>query len=277
MLTGIPPISPGEAHDLWYPSVARHFYTFPTANTATNQDHPARHAQQYRNAHPHEPPPKSMLSELRKNERAIEEKKAAIRRFGAGWLKPPGINKTLQGMDDDRAEREEQEAVQMREQAMMEAQAAAEAQAEAEAQAAAEMEVEEDGEGVEMRDLDEDIPEADNDNWEELDDDDVGINPVQVGNADGDDEIDEPYDEVDEDGARDLDADVPEAGSYQHTDTDVEDESDMESIGQSALQAAGVPTGRGFMDRSAFGTGSPIIQTRSMGRRSGNFGGHRGR
>lgn len=158
----------------------------------------------------------------------------------------------------------------------MEAQAAAEAQAEEEAQAeaaaAAEAEGEEDGDGVDVRDLDEDIPEADDDNWEEVDDDDVGVNPAQLGNADGDDEISEPNEQEDEQGARDLDADVPEAGSYQHTDTDVEDDSDMEPISQSTLQ-----TGRDFMDSSAFGTSSPILQTRGMGRRSGNFGGHRGR
>ena len=52
-----------------------------------------------------------MLSTLLADERAVELRKANVRRFGAGWIKPPGLSKTLQGMQDEQAEREEQEAV----------------------------------------------------------------------------------------------------------------------------------------------------------------------
>lgn len=51
---------------------------------------------------------------LRADENAIATRKANIRRFGAGWLRPPGIGKTLQGLEDERLEREEQEAAAMR-------------------------------------------------------------------------------------------------------------------------------------------------------------------
>ena len=60
------------------------------------------------------PPARTMLSVLRADEKAMELRKAHVRRFGAGWLKPPGISKTLQGMWDEKAEREEQEAAQAR-------------------------------------------------------------------------------------------------------------------------------------------------------------------
>jgi hypothetical protein len=51
---------------------------------------------------------------LRADENAIIARKLNIRRFGASWIKPPGVSKTLQGIDDERAEREEQEATALR-------------------------------------------------------------------------------------------------------------------------------------------------------------------
>lgn len=53
---------------------------------------------------------RSFLSVLRADENAILLRKANIRRFGAGWLRPVGLAKTLQGMDDEKTEREEAEA-----------------------------------------------------------------------------------------------------------------------------------------------------------------------
>ncbi len=53
-------------------------------------------------------------------------------------------------------------------------------------------------------------------------------------------------------GKRDLDEDVPEGGSYQHTDTEVEDESSVEDGGGYVIGGGG-----GVLGRSVWG-GSPV-------------------
>jgi len=218
-----------------------------------------------------------LLSTLLADESLIATRKLNIRRFGASWIRPPGVGKTLQGMQDERAEREEQELAQARELAALE-----------EAQVAVrEGTVDGDGE----RDLDEDVPDADADaeEGEEWEDEMAEGMEMEMGM-----EIGDPGDgDVDEE--RDLDEDVPEAGSYEHTDTDVEEESsDGEDwIGPSMRMAGRTPAGggrasggrqgllagqaqgsSGAVGSSALGS-SPAVQ---VGRRSGNFAGRpRGR
>jgi hypothetical protein len=102
---------------------------------------------------------------------------------------------------------------------MQEAQAAAEA--EAEVQALGRL-GEGDESGILEHDLDDDIPDADEaGEWvdEALEDTSPAEDDYEVY-----DERDTLNMEGDMDG-RDLDDDIPEAGSYQHTDTEVEDES----------------------------------------------------
>lgn len=220
-------------------------------------------------------------SALLADENAIATRKANIRRFGAGWLRPPGVAKTLQGMEDEQLEREEQEAAALRyilglclvyywnglhaddlnrEQALAEAQHAAEEEAEAAARLL--LQQQQQGEGqqqtttdprrgmnAEERDLDAEIPEASSPVYASGLDDTEGFSPTVdaewVDEADGglplaDDEGDGDYaEDLDDrqavgDGSamfmeQDLDDDVPEAGSYQHTDTDVEDSSSTSS------------------------------------------------
>lgn len=131
----------------------------------------------------------------------------------------------------------------------------------------------EDGAG---RDLDADIPDADDahEDWEDEDQDqDQGVpQEGDVEEGDGD-----RYMEGAEDGV-DLDEDIPEADSYQHTDTDVEDESEIvlgmgsrasESVGnRESLPTTGpVRDGGGAVD-SSFLNSSPAAH-RLGGRRSG--------
>ncbi|KAL8799565.1 MAG: hypothetical protein Q9182_005804 [Xanthomendoza sp. 2 TL-2023] len=242
------------------------------------------------------PPPTSHdLTTLRHDELQIETRKSNICRFGAGWLRPPGLPKTLQGLADERAEREEQELNAQREQAMMDAQAAAEEEAEGAMMMG-------DDEGVmgqdgeeEMRDLDDEVPDAAGDGMEEWESGDEGRgvgeeeddgdadesngNQENEGLSRGMDEGEEISIAVEEDGmglgrsfngageegegdydmpgmlegdGRDLDGDVPEAGSYQHTDTEVEDESSAEEGGSFVIGQ-----GSGVLGRSVWG-GSPI-------------------
>lgn len=215
--------------------------------------------------------------------------------------------KTLQGQDDERAEREEQALQGERDAAMMEAQAAAEEEEAAIAAAAAVaaglpvagaggQAIEEGG-----MNLDDEVPEAGG--WESSDESDIGGGDENIDRENGihqgdgeeisiaiDADIGASFtgagDEGDGDygapgtleggGRRDLDDDVPEAGSYQHTDTEVEDESSFEEGGSFVVGSGG----GGVLGRSVWG-GSPVgvpigggdgaggSRTRRASRRSG--------
>jgi hypothetical protein len=177
-----------------------------------------------------------------------------VRRFGAGWIRPPGVAKTLQANDDERIEKEEQEMLQRREQVMLDLAAAQQDAANAEAREQADEAGEDEDE--EQRDLDDDVPEAMASESEASSDDDRSSS-----SADGENDTTVPFNEdsfiegsmleaevshmlemeeaemagvlQDE---RDLDDDVPEAGSYEHTDSELEDDSDEDGT-------RGLPTG----------------------------------
>ncbi|KAL8720565.1 MAG: hypothetical protein Q9225_002584 [Loekoesia sp. 1 TL-2023] len=267
------------------PSFHHYYPQPPSAARTTNAPN-----QQNPNADPNAdavlPPEFQLLETLRDDELAIRNRKANIRRFGAGWLRPPGVSKTLQGMADERAEREEQELVAGREAAMLEAQAAAEEEeAAAAAAAAAELGITDAGgqpaEEAGMN-LDDEVPDAGDimGGWESSDESETGgdENNVHVRDTgiqhDGEEisiaidadvgasftgageEGEGDYDVpgmLEGGGGRDLDDDVPEAGSYQHTDTEVEDESSFEEGGSFVVGGGG----GGVLGRSVWG-GSPI-------------------
>ena len=132
-----------------------------------------------------------------------------------------------------------------------------------------------DDESEQERNLDDDIPDADDGHgWVDEDEED-GL-PGDEG--DGDYAEDQGLEGME---TRDLDDDVPEAGSYQHTDTEVEDESsDIEpgTGGRESLPAAMgvVNNARRVHVGSVFGSSSPVVQR--GGRRSGGgIGRGRGR
>jgi hypothetical protein len=240
-------------------------------------------------------PTRQSLAQLLADEQAISHRKHNIRRFGAGWIKPPGVAKTLQAETEEKAEREEQEALQRREQMMIDMQAQQEVEENRGRAAAAEAETEE-AEGEEERDLDEEIPDAENDEQEDEDEDitdsddeedeedeeerseselqsemlqshmqhseipiaeDITFNEesmfadTSIAALDEESREQERYrhlqeaeltgvaqDEFDLGIERDLDDSVPEAGSYQHTDSELEDsdEDDEEEEEQSEQQ-----------------------------------------
>ncbi|KAG9588685.1 hypothetical protein KCU77_g8849, partial [Aureobasidium melanogenum] len=225
-------------------------------------------------------PTRQSLAQLLADEQAISHRKHNIRRFGAGWIKPPGVAKTLQAETEEKAEREEQEALQRREQMMMDMQAQQEAEEARNRAAAAEEQAE--GEEEQERDLDEEIPDADGEEEEEDDDEDITDSDEEEDEDDEEEQeemqselqsemlsqmhseipvaeditfneesmfldtsmaaLDEEsreqeryrhlqeaeltgvaQDELDLGIERDLDDSVPEAGSYQHTDSELED------------------------------------------------------
>ena len=125
------------------------------------------------------------------------------------------------------------------------------------------------------RDLDDDIPDAE-EGQEWIDEDGEDALPTEEGDGDyGEEEgMDVEGDMVE----RDLDEEIPEGGSYQHTDTDVEDESsDMEMAGEGreSLPVGGPVSSSGVLGSSVFGS-SPIVYVQGE-RRSGGFGRGRGR
>ncbi|PNS13862.1 hypothetical protein CAC42_1353 [Sphaceloma murrayae] len=151
--------------------------------------------------------PFSPLALLKADEDAIRKRKENIARFGSTWIKPPGISKTLQAETEERAEREEQELLARREQMMLDMQARQEEE-ERRARVAAEGEGEETG-----RDLDDEVPDAEEvEDLDDDDDDDESESEVESEEDDGDG-MDRDLDADVQDGSamdRDLDGSVPE-------------------------------------------------------------------
>ena len=156
------------------------------------------------------------MTQLALDEESVYQRKVNIQRFGATWIKPPGILKTYQVELDEEKERREAER-----QAMME-----DVEVTGEDgvfdETAGEIAVEGD-EGETGADLDADIPEAesydedDDEGEDDEDEDDLDDGLDLDGHADGD--------EVD------LDAQVPEAETetlWDDSDEEDEDQEDYE-------------------------------------------------
>ena len=172
-------------------------------------------------------------------------------------------------MDDERAEREEQERAANRDFEYYEAHRVAEAEARVQNQ---EGTAPGEGEQQELeRDLDEDVPDADADvegedyePYEDFDEPYGGWESGMVAVPTMEEEGDGDYAE----GERDLDEDVPEAGSYQHTDTELEDESSDEGEA-AAFREVGITGVGGVLGSSVFGS-SPALRVPRGARRSGS-------
>ncbi|KAF2128985.1 hypothetical protein P153DRAFT_397186 [Dothidotthia symphoricarpi CBS 119687] len=276
MLT-LPLIAPRADASLW-PS--HHLFHAPPdaepsphspPNTHTNA--PQRHAHHSHHARA----TTAFLHSLTHDENTIDQRKQNVRRFGSGWLRPPGVAKTLQALRDEELEKEEQEMMARREQVMLDL-AAAQQEAANEQQRVAGEERDGDGagEGGEEgeRDLDDSVPEAaslsDSASASgSASDDDDDDDSDTAGGSDDDEEQETasqtasasitgtdtsvPFNEdsfiegsileaevshmlemeeaeiagvlQDE---RDLDDSIPEAGEYEHTDSELEPDTDSE-------------------------------------------------
>ena len=165
-----------------------------------------------------------------------------------------------------------------------------EAQLAAEAQARDAEGMENDEEGLEEHDLDEDIPSADEENGEDGEDDEW----FDDGDGEGQDSMGEEeeeelsglYAEDDaddgmathggEEGVADLDDDIPEAGSYQHTDTEIEDESSINiyagTVHSSLLLSSGARRLQVPVSPSSVLGSSPIAQRDNQRNNDGRAG-----
>ncbi|OTB04361.1 hypothetical protein M426DRAFT_320958 [Hypoxylon sp. CI-4A] len=191
MLSLLPDLAPRDSHSLWYTSTRNPFSSTNASEAYTQQQHQHQQHQQHqhqqhelsgiphgannhrRGAHLIE---RSPLARLRADEQNLERRRQNVSNFGAAWLKPPGIPKTLHQLREERREVEEHQEAMRREQLAQEL---------AEAEAAGTRGVDDildealgdDGvmDDVQLdgaRDLDEDIPEADADFGIGSDDDD---------------------------------------------------------------------------------------------------------
>ncbi|KAF2660144.1 hypothetical protein K491DRAFT_765615 [Lophiostoma macrostomum CBS 122681] len=255
-MLSLPLIPPRPDASLW-PSHRNTAYLDTSSSDSPNN--PASHNGHRRptshHGH-HGPSSRSYLATLAADENVIYQRKQHIRRFGAGWIRPPGVAKTYQATMDEAVEKEEQEHQARREQVMMDM-----AAAQAEAQAgAANQEAAAEGGDEEMEgevDLDAEVPEAEadesnvsgsEDEASEAEEGDTSAVGDQTGMTFNEDSFIEGGTEVEHmlemeeaemagvlQDERDLDDDVPEAGSYEHTDTELD--SSEEEVDDSLVSA----------------------------------------
>ncbi|OAR01212.1 hypothetical protein LLEC1_00162 [Akanthomyces lecanii] len=263
MFATLPDFTPRDSHSLWYTSSrAPLLGGLPDGPRGSDMAHNNHHQgsnghHQRQRGHILE---RTALARLAADEAYMQRRRTNAQNFGSTWLKPPGLPKTLHQMREEKREQEEHQEAMRREQLAQEL-------AEAEAEAAAEGEdamddVQLDG----AQDLDEDIPDADDefalgggsDSEEEEEEeeeadghmlDEEDFVPSSLLDDGGDGDVDLGMD-------ANLDDDIPEAGDeyeagYEHTDSDAalssddqrgrEESSEEEDIGFAPRAAPLVP------------------------------------
>ncbi|KAK0387988.1 hypothetical protein NLU13_4232 [Sarocladium strictum] len=191
MFGTLPDFTPRDSHSLWYistrnPGPPPGLFESLNAEANINGQHGAHTRQQQRDHH--KLLERTALARLGADEVYMHRRRLNIQNFGSGWLKPPGIPKTLHQLREEKREQEEHQEALRREQLQQEL---------AEAEAGG-MPGDEDGtmDDVQLdgaQDLDDMIPEAE-DEFEVDDDDD----------EEEEDEEEEEQEEEDED-ANDAD------------------------------------------------------------------------
>ncbi|KAL2007621.1 hypothetical protein VTN00DRAFT_7603 [Thermoascus crustaceus] len=252
MMLSLPLITPRDSHELWYGS-SQPYRSSPSYNSnpsdPTQQPSSRRHGNNNNNNNHlngrmliSSTAPSNTLAALSLEERALRARKQNIASFGYAWIKPAGCVKTMLGMREEEAEREEAAnalAAEMNAAFMDDGVGGGPGQAGA-VLGAARLGVDGEEAGQDNddqmleRDLDDDIPDADADGLVEegeegleeeedvdedglmqrdLDDDIPEAFPDEDDN-DGDDDDDEDEDEQDDDdfdNEPDLDAEIPAA------------------------------------------------------------------
>ncbi|KAK6528729.1 hypothetical protein TWF694_003969 [Orbilia ellipsospora] len=258
MSLGLPTLVPRDTQSLWYTPSHTFGYTAPpkpsSSNVAQANQQQPQPTTQHGHHHQHRTQRDatrsalaaygpSSLQQLAIDEDAVRKRRLHIARFGATWIKPPGMMKTLQGLIDEELERAEQmvmdddggitvtqdvldpgpQHVEVGEEGEEE-----EEGEEGEGGLGLDLEVDGGEEGLMEEgevDLDADIPEADSTGWSD-------------GEDDEDEEEEEDDEEVDEEGDEeeaDLDDDIPEAEEvsiYEEDEEEEEDDDDDDDEGE---------------------------------------------
>ncbi|OSS47824.1 hypothetical protein B5807_06552 [Epicoccum nigrum] len=291
-MLSLPLIAPRADASLWPSHRATNFFSSDDVSTSPPNAPAHQQAQQRRPTHR----TSTVLASLAEDENNLEKRKLNVQRFGAGWIRPPGIAKTLQAITDEEHEKHEQEVMARREQAMMDLAAAQQEAANAEERVGRE-EIEDNGEMEEERDLDDDVPEAEA-SASELSASDVSSDEEEDESVSGNEhsvreqDTTMPFNEdsfiegsmveaevsamLEQEEAemagvlqdeRDLDDDIPEAGSYEHTDSELEDSSDDDAASRPPGFSS-VRTTRSMRRSSGFQSARRNTGRRSAGRRS---------
>ncbi|KAK1772558.1 Apc15p protein-domain-containing protein [Phialemonium atrogriseum] len=216
MLSLLPDLTPRDSHSLWYTSSRNPNQLPPHLDPEGGNPSSAPGGGPSTGPRPARPTThsaaaaaveRSALARLRADEAYMERRRLNVSNFGATWLKPPGVVKSLFQMREERREQEEHAEALRREQLALEL-----AEAEAEAAGAGALGLDDDDEeGLEGgeamdedvvgggRDLDDDIPDADEGGFgfdgasddddeeegEDDDDDDDGDGGVYGGHGTG--------------------------------------------------------------------------------------------
>ncbi|KAK2047316.1 hypothetical protein LZ31DRAFT_629200 [Colletotrichum somersetense] len=161
----LPDLTPRDSHSIWYTSSRN-----PVTQAALLDAHDQRdnshggHSQQQQQHNSSSRRAgqllieRSALARLRAEEQQMDRRRLHVQNFGSTWLKPPGVPKSLHQMREERREQEEHAEAMRREQL---AQELAEAEAAGQDGLGDLAEGDEAGEGgEEVRDLDDEIPDA---------------------------------------------------------------------------------------------------------------------
>ncbi|KHN98244.1 Anaphase-promoting complex, subunit 15/MND2 [Metarhizium album ARSEF 1941] len=154
MLTTLPDFTPRDSHSLWYTSSRgtsqppglhdTHHGDSLQHNHSSGQSRPRGHVVE-----------RTALARLAASEQLMHRRRIQVQNFGSGWLRPPGVPKTLHQMREEKREQEEHHEAMRREQL---AQELAEAEGGGLPGEGMMDDVQLDG----AHDLDDEIPDADN-------------------------------------------------------------------------------------------------------------------
>ncbi|KAF2969847.1 hypothetical protein GQX73_g3692 [Xylaria multiplex] len=222
MFALLPDLLPRDSHSLWYTSSRNPLSSSNIHDSHLNNPHNEHghghghpngaNGNHRRGAHLIE---RSPLARLRADEQNLERRQQNVTNFGSAWLKPPGLPKTLHQLREERREAEEHQEALRREQL---AQELAEAEAEAAGAVAAgagdatgggdlDMVLDAPPEGDDgmddvqldgARDLDDEIPEADEADFGLSDNDDDEDDDEEDDDEDDDDDEDEEEEDAEE-------------------------------------------------------------------------------
>ncbi|KAK0639292.1 Apc15p protein-domain-containing protein [Cercophora newfieldiana] len=209
MFSFFPDLTPRDSHSLWYTSSRNTHLPAPTPlhpDAALDGPGPSANNPRLRPGQQHSAAQiidRSFLGRLRDEERTNDRRRANVANLGQTWLKPPGVTKTLFQMREERREAEEHAEAMRREMLAQELAEAAEAGGGGMAPEEGGAGMDGDGdeqmmEGEGARDLDEDIPDADEGGF--------GFDGVS------DDEEDDDEDEQDDEDEENESSGVEEGG-----------------------------------------------------------------
>ncbi|KAJ6262201.1 hypothetical protein Dda_3006 [Drechslerella dactyloides] len=196
-----------QTQSLWYTPSHTFGYTAPPKPSTSQALQYSQHAQNPTQHHHHHRTHReatrsalaaygpSALQQLAIDEDAVEKRKLHIARFGATWIKPPGMMKTLQGVIDEELERAEQLALE-------------------------ETTADEAGLGIQ------EVNMVGGDPVDVVEEGEEEEGDVEVGEEEDVEEVEAEEEGLMEEGEVDLDADIPEADSTGGWSDDAEEEDD---------------------------------------------------